>query len=89
MIMDVDGLPKRFDDCPAEIEYTGQECEHLLQDEPCRKPATSSIWADFGVHRHSWTEWALRCSDHVNEFPISYYHRIVSVVANEGRRSQN
>ena len=64
----------RHDELPGEVLNDGQTCEQGAPN-PCSSPADVSIWMDFGVHRHSWTEWTVLCGRHFDPEELPYYAR--------------
>lgn len=63
-----------YDELPAEVENIGQTCEHEAPV-PCSAAADVSIWKDFGVHGHRWTEWTALCRDHFDPRELPSYAR--------------
>jgi hypothetical protein len=67
------------DELPRELIYTGQTCAHG-GPQPCGAPADISIWIDYGVHRHRWTETTTLCSDHFISVKLPSHGRALPII---------
>jgi hypothetical protein len=61
------------DELPVVVPNIGQICGYV--GDPCQAAADFSLWADFGVTRHRWTEWRTLCRDHFDLDTLEYFEQ--------------
>jgi hypothetical protein len=66
------------DQLPVVVPNIGEICEYV-GDRPCQAAADLSVWADYGVTRHRWTESRTVCRNHADLGGLAYYEQALPI----------